>query len=45
MIELVTSIEMLDKYRKIQRFLTGGNQHTKRTTHRKMRKSIIRRRR
>ena len=33
--------------RNINTFLTGGNQHTKRTrrtTHRKMRKSIIRRR-
>lgn len=48
MIEFVKSIEMLDKDPKIQRLLTGGNRRTKRTkrtTNRKMRKSLIRRRR
>jgi hypothetical protein len=48
MIEYVKSIEMLDKDPKIQRLLTGGNRRTKRTkrtTNRKMRKSLIRRRR
>lgn len=48
MIEFVTSMEMLDKDPKIQRLLTGGNRHTKRTKRtmqRKIRKSLIRRRR